>query len=186
MPWAAVTVTADGLIVYCNAAFASMVGPPPERLVGSLLAEFVAPDAMQQLLTSEGNPGCDLTLVPLEGDGIDCHASSTALRVGGERVHCCVIPNLTGQRLKARHDAIVQVTSNAVYLLGPDLLIETWNPGAARLYGYQPEEIIGHSIAELAPPDEIARLDTLHGRAKRTHRSPPTLSVAARTASSSM
>ncbi len=67
MPEAAVTVTADGLIVYCNVAFATMVGRPPERLAGSLLAEFVTPDAMQHLLMSGGNPGCDMSLVPLNG-----------------------------------------------------------------------------------------------------------------------
>jgi PAS domain S-box-containing protein len=167
MPEAALTVTADGLIVYCNAAFANMVGRPAERIAGALLAEFVAPDTMQQLLASGGNAGCDLSLVPLEGGVIDCHASSTELPFGGERVFCCVITNLTGQRLKAQHDAIVQASNSAIYMLSPQLLIETWNPAAARLYGYTAAEIIGHSGEEMCAPGGFKVLQDLFTRARR-------------------
>ena len=166
MPEAALTVTADGLIVYCNAAFANMVGRPAERLAGALLAEFVAPDTMQHLLASGGKSGCDLTLVPLEGSAIDCHASSTELPFGGERVFCCVITNLTGQRLKARHDTIVEASNSAIHMLSPGLVIETWNPAAARFYGYAPAEIIGHSSEALCAPGGFKVLQDLVARAR--------------------
>ena len=164
---AALTVTRDGLIVYCNAAFAAMIGRPRERLAGSLVAEFVAPADSRQLLAPGGNSGCDLTLVPLEGGAIDCHASSTELLIGGEHVFCCVVTNLTGQRLKARHDAIVQASSSAIYMLSPELVVETWNPAAVRLYGYAPGEIIGRPSEALCARGGFDEFQGLIARAGR-------------------
>ncbi|MEO6380663.1 MAG: PAS domain S-box protein [Nitrobacter sp.] len=165
MPEAALTVTADGLIVYCNAAFANMVGRPADRVAGSLLADFVSEDAFEHVVSSGGNTGCDLTIARPDGTVIDCRASSTALPVGGERVYCLILTNLTGQRLKARHDVIVQASSSAIYMLSPQFVIETWNPAAASLYGYAPAEIIGRSSEALCAPDGFEVLKGLAARA---------------------
>jgi PAS domain S-box-containing protein len=43
------------------------------------------------------------------------------------------------------HDAIFSTTLDAV--------IETWNPGAERIYGYPADEVIGQHVSMLAPPD---------------------------------
>src|SRR5580692_1673106 len=45
--------------------------------------------------------------------------------------------------VQSSHDAIVGVTREGV--------ITTWNPAAARLYGYAPQEIIGRSVEVLYP-----------------------------------
>lgn len=47
--------------------------------------------------------------------------------------------------------AIVQSSDDAMFALTPDGVIQTWNPGAERLFGYQPEEITGRSARELVP-----------------------------------
>jgi PAS domain S-box-containing protein len=43
------------------------------------------------------------------------------------------------------HDAIVGITREGV--------VTTWNPAAARLYGYAPDEIVGHPVEVLYPPE---------------------------------
>src|SRR5580700_4768853 len=45
--------------------------------------------------------------------------------------------------VQSSHDAIVGITREGV--------ITTWNPAAARLYGYAPQEIIGRSVEVLYP-----------------------------------
>lgn len=47
--------------------------------------------------------------------------------------------------------AIVQSSDDAMFALTPDGVIQTWNPGAERLFGYQPGEITGRSARELVP-----------------------------------
>jgi two-component system cell cycle sensor histidine kinase/response regulator CckA len=48
--------------------------------------------------------------------------------------------------------------------LGPDGRIETWNRGAARLYGYVGDEAVGHSIELLVAPDEVESMRDMVSR----------------------
>ena len=48
------------------------------------------------------------------------------------------------------------MTDYAVFLLDPTKRVCTWNTGAERLFGYTAAEIIGHSVEQLAVPEEIA------------------------------
>ena len=48
--------------------------------------------------------------------------------------------------------AIVESADDGMVRLGPDGRIETWNRGAARLYGYVGDEAVGNSIELLAAP----------------------------------
>ena len=49
--------------------------------------------------------------------------------------------------------AIVESTEDAIYGKNLDSIIVSWNPAAERLFGYEAEEIIGHSIVTLFPPN---------------------------------
>jgi PAS domain S-box-containing protein len=55
-----------------------------------------------------------------------------------------------GNRLLA---SIVESSDDAIVGKSLEGVIRTWNVGAERLYGYKAEDIIGHNIRELTPPD---------------------------------
>ncbi len=66
------------------------------------------------------------------------------------------------QELTQRLAAIVENSFDAIYStsLAPDAnsdgVIQHWNRGAAALYGYAAEEIVGNAVSVLIPPDALA------------------------------
>ena len=54
----------------------------------------------------------------------------------------------------------------AVVASAPDGEITRWNAAAARLYGYQPDEVLGHPITLLVPPDDVKAADAVLDRAR--------------------
>ncbi len=59
---------------------------------------------------------------------------------------------LAGEGL-SRLASIVESSDDAIIGKGLDGTIVSWSPGATRIYGYTPEEVIGKSISLLVPPD---------------------------------
>ena len=53
----------------------------------------------------------------------------------------------------ARLAAIVESSSDAIYAVGPDGAVATWNPAAERIYGYSAAEMAGEAVLRLAPPE---------------------------------
>lgn len=65
------------------------------------------------------------------------------------------------EEIRAREAAIVESSDDAIIGKSLEGIIQSWNNGAERLYGYSAEETIGRSIAMLLPsdrPDEVARI----------------------------
>ncbi|MCS6289184.1 MAG: PAS domain S-box protein [Nitrospira sp.] len=65
------------------------------------------------------------------------------------------------QEIQARLAAIVESSSDAVISKSLDGRILTWNKSAELMFGYSGEEIIGHSIFLLIPPDRQLEETTL-------------------------
>src|SRR5262249_25389235 len=74
------------------------------------------------------------------------------------------------QRLQLLVDAI---SDYAIYMLDPDGAVVSWNPGAQRIQGYEPREIIGQHFSRFFAPED--RADGLPARilqeGRRTGRS---------------
>src|SRR5687767_11200839 len=47
------------------------------------------------------------------------------------------------------------VDDYAIFLLGPDGEVRTWNRGAARIFGYSVEEIVGKSFSKFYPETDL-------------------------------
>jgi len=89
--------------------------------------------------------------VPLEGE------ADVVSRVAG----------LAGGQQLSQLAAIVQSCDDAIIGKTLDGIITSWNTGATAVYGYTPEEMIGHSIGELIPPDRAGELDPILERLGR-------------------
>lgn len=163
----ALTVSRRGTILYCNEAFAGIAGLGVERLVGSSLLELMARTDLDYLMASGGRAGREMLLKRAAGGHAAVIVSSTPMSDEGVLTTCLVVTDLTRQQLRARYEAIVEATIDGVYSLTPDLIIETWNSGARRLYGYEAAEIVGRSERDLYPDGAGEALDHLVADVKR-------------------
>jgi two-component system, OmpR family, sensor histidine kinase VicK len=69
------------------------------------------------------------------------------------------------ERPVRRLAAIVESSEDAIFSKTLDGTIDTWNPGAERLYGYAAEEIIGRPVSVLVPPERAGEEDIVMNNA---------------------
>ncbi|MEJ0085050.1 MAG: PAS domain S-box protein [Pseudomonadota bacterium] len=59
------------------------------------------------------------------------------------------------EELRNRLAAIVASSDDAIISKSLEGIIVTWNEGATRIFGYQPEEVVGKPVTILIPPDRL-------------------------------
>jgi PAS domain S-box-containing protein len=69
--------------------------------------------------------------------------------------------------------ALVESSEDAIISNSPAGIVQTWNQGAAQLYGYTGEEVIGRHIALLIPAERQAEEEVIRKRIMRGERLPP-------------
>ena len=74
---------------------------------------------------------------------------------------------------QSRLAAIVESSRDAIIGKTLDGIITSWNPGAAALYGYAPEEVLGRSVSLLIPPEHPDELPGIMARLQRGERVEP-------------
>jgi PAS domain S-box-containing protein len=104
----AVTLSAEGIVLYCNRALAELLRTPLERVIGGRFSDFV-PDAQRatltRLLASGGGRG-DLALRAADGTEVPVHLSLSTLPVDAEAgeahaVLCGVVADLTEREARS-------------------------------------------------------------------------------------
>jgi PAS domain S-box-containing protein len=60
--------------------------------------------------------------------------------------------------------AIVDSADDAIFAKALDGTIMSWNAGAQRMYGYTPDEVVGHPVFMLAPPERKTEIDGIMAR----------------------
>ena len=73
-----------------------------------------------------------------------------------------------GQAAASRLSALLNATPDAVVLIDGNGIIESFNPGAERVFGYSADEIVGQNIALLMPTPFRANHDDYIRRYQRT------------------
>jgi PAS domain S-box-containing protein len=96
----ALTLAADGTILYCNQRFAELMAHPPERIAGHTLGEFLDSDdgeTLQQVLNSE-SCRADVQLKTAAGTLNPAQLSSITLNIDGVRTVAVVVTDMTHER----------------------------------------------------------------------------------------
>jgi PAS domain S-box-containing protein len=157
----ALTLSQEGGILYCNEAFAAIAGEAAPHVIGSSILDFISKPDFDRLAGPEGCRGSEMTLRRAGGGEAAVTASSVPLLVEGDPVISAVITDLTGHQLRLRYEAIVESVGVPIYSLTPDLVIESWNPGAQDIFGYTAQEIIGRPVRDICPKGDYEALEKL-------------------------
>jgi PAS domain S-box-containing protein len=96
----ALTLAADGTILYCNQRFAEMMACPAERIAGQTLQAFLHPDDLPTLRRMLNSASCraEVQLKTAAGAGNPAQLSSITLNIDGARTVAVVVTDLTHER----------------------------------------------------------------------------------------
>lgn len=102
MAQGALTLTGDGLILFCNRRFAEIVGMPFEKVIGSSIFTFISPADKQTVknLLGETVSGArmEIPLIPASGRLVPVLLSATPLPETNPPGVCLVVTDLTEHR----------------------------------------------------------------------------------------
>ncbi len=94
------TLTRDGLILFCNMRFARMVGMPTEKVIGSSIFSLVSPADEQNVRKFIGNAPvsgarAEIPLIPASGRPVPVSLSATPLTGTDTPLVCLVVAALS-------------------------------------------------------------------------------------------
>ena len=100
--------------------------------------------------------------------------SADPLVLDGKRHVILAMSNISerkrAEEAMARLGAIVESSDDAILSKDLNGVIQTWNAGAERLFGYRAEEVVGQPIALLLPPERIREEEQILERLLRGER----------------
>lgn len=165
-----ITMDLQGKIVEFNPAAERTFGYERSDAVGKELVELIIPPSMRQRhreglkrLAETGETeilGKRLELTGMRSDGSEFPVELTVIAVevpGRPALFTGFIRDITDRRraeeARRRLADIVESSDDSIVSTSLDGTILSWNPGAARMYGYTAEEIVGRNMSVLVPPD---------------------------------
>jgi PAS domain S-box-containing protein len=174
----AVTSTEAGIILYCNARFAQMLGQPLQKVIGSSLRGHIpeaSRAAFDDLLERARQSAAreELPLRTSDGQEIPAYLSASSIVDGGRRVLCIVATDLREQKrneataaaeraARESEERLRQILRHAVagaweWDIASGALV--WSPESYQLYGIDPAKVpLTRADWERAVhPDDVAR-----------------------------
>ncbi len=148
-------------IVEANAAAIRLTGFSHDELcamrVGDIVPADVPLDRYGQALAAEGSVLVDSALRCKDGRVVATEVNSHRVELDGEPVLVSVCRDVSErhrqEQMHAWLAAIVDASQDAIVGLDLDGRIQSWNPGAERIFGYSAREAIGQGIGVLYPPE---------------------------------
>jgi PAS domain S-box-containing protein len=111
----------------------------------------------------------DGTRVPFEPYPTLLYDASGTL-VGAVNMLIDITDRKRAEEVKQRLSSIVQFSDDAIISKNLEGVIESWNAGAERIFGYTANEAIGQSVEMLIPPDRLNEEPEILNRIRRGER----------------
>jgi PAS domain S-box-containing protein len=174
----------DGKFEEANAKFCSILGYPLEELRELTFLGLTHPDdvaitrnAVEQLRAGViKNYALEKRYLRKNGTAVWSNTTVTALRKdNGEAVqYIGIIQDISDRKqaeeAMARLAAVIEFSDDAIITKTLEGIISTWNPGAARLFGYEAHEAIGKPVTMLIPDNYLNEEPDILNRLRRGER----------------
>ncbi len=180
---AVVVMDAESRITGWSAQAEAIFGWKRAEVIGRPLTETIIPARYREahhgglqhyLQTGEGpvlHQRLELEALHREGHEFPIEISITPLQLPGSVSFSAFVRDITGRResekAAGRLAAIVESSYDAIVSKTLEGVVTSWNAGAERIFGYAADEIIGHSIAWIIPPDQQPEEEKILARIKR-------------------
>lgn len=165
-----------------NATYEEWFGVPTNALKGRLVRDVLGAAAYEAIkehiqMALAGQPRTFEEKVPYKTAGArDVHVHYIPHRDADGAVvgfHAFIFDitqrkNAEAQLLHAA--AVIESSEDAILSIDRQGLIQSWNPGAQRLYGYGPDEVLGQPVSLLSPPEMHSALSDTLERIRRGER----------------
>jgi two-component system sensor kinase FixL len=165
---AIVAIDLDGVVRSWNRGAERMYGYPAAEMTGRPVATIVPPDryeepdrVLQAVRAGEPVEPFDTVRLTRGGQRLSVSLSARAIRgpAGGAIGAVVTTRDLTAQRhaeralgrSEARWGAIIESAVDAIILINRHGRVESFNPAAARMFGYRADEVIGRNVSMLMP-----------------------------------
>jgi PAS domain S-box-containing protein len=188
LPAAVYTTDAAGRITFYNEAAAALWGRRPTLNVDQWCGSW-------RMYWPDGTPlppdQCPMAVVLKEGRAVSGQEAiverpdgtrmpflafpsplrdTTGEIVGAVNMFVDITERKRNEEMAQRLASIVESSDDAIISISLDGTITSWNSGAARLFGYVAEEIIGKPITVLIPRDHLAEEASIIERVRRGER----------------
>ena len=180
-PYGMCIVDLNGRFLHANSALCQMLGYSPEELVAGAWQQITHPDDLERSrqVAMQFSKGVDRTLeltkryLHRHGKIVWVHVKISLVKDGlGKPSHFITHVEDITQRKRAEEAqaflaSLVESSQDAIVGMSPEGMVMSWNRGAAELYGYSTEEMMGSSIATLIPPDCPDQLPQFLGKIRK-------------------
>ena len=176
----------DGYFLRVNENFSRILGYTADELTARPFLDFVHPDDRDKTETvvaklSNGEPLVQFLNRYRHAHGHYIWLEWSAQTIPEERAIYAAARDVTDRVRQAEAHrraeqsrlhlaAVVDSADIAIYSTSLDSIVQSWNPGAERLFGYRADEIIGRSLLVLFPPGDAGEESVILTHLKHAER----------------
>ena len=174
----------DGVVTSWNPAATKMFGYTAAEAIGRPLSELIIPpdrqheerDILARIARGESIEHFDTERIAKGGQRVYISLTVSPLRdatgavVGVSKVARDITERRQAEETRGRLGAIVDSADDAIVSKTLDGVIQSWNPGAEKLFGYSAAEAVGRHITLIIPPDRWSEEEEVLARIRRGER----------------
>ncbi|QKY19255.1 PAS domain S-box protein [Halolamina sp. CBA1230] len=150
----------DGEFEYANEAFAEILGTDRESLIGMPLWEL-KPDLNREGFErywdsfEEGETRTEETVYEYDGEEVPVETVTTCAEIEGTTYHFGTVTDITERKeQEERYRAFVEQSNDILTVLDTNGIYQYQSPSAERVFGYDPESLVGDTAFEYVHPED--------------------------------
>jgi HTH-type transcriptional regulator, bacterioopsin transcriptional activator and related proteins len=150
----------DGIVVFASESVTTVLGYPPDELVGENLTDIISDDTLNPFSARNRNDRLDTFARHAAGGEVRIRADIRELEFDGRQLYAIFIHDSVDRdtygQLIDRYEAITRVTGYGIYQLDRDGYFEMVNDTVVEELGYSRDELLGEHASVVIDGDDFS------------------------------